>query len=233
MGVIESMLQNDVININTITIRVFLSIVLSGLVGWNREKKRQAAGFRTHILIGIGSTVIMITSIYAAKLIPGLQGDPTRIAAQVISGIGFLGAGAIIKSGFNVKGLNTAASIWVVAGIGLLVGAGLYYAALLTSAATIITLVLFDAIEHRFFRKYEHRILILELNEKKFNRKAFAEIMEEYAIVPTDFEYNHSFKDKKLEVKISLVAPRELDFIDVFEDLKKINDIRRVSVETQ
>ena len=105
--------------------RLLLITVLAGLVGFERERHGRAAGLRTHILVGLGSCLIMLTALY---LMEGLSGrvaiDPTRMAAQVISGIGFLGAGTILRFRASVRGLTTAASLWAVAGIGLAVGAG-------------------------------------------------------------------------------------------------------------
>ena len=122
-----SVFTDSSINAWTSLLRLCLSLIAGGLIGFERESRRQPAGLRTHILISVGSTLLMLLSIYIPQHYFDMKsGDPGRIAAQVVSGIGFLGAGAIIKLGNNVKGLTTAASIWVVAGIGLALGAGLY-----------------------------------------------------------------------------------------------------------
>jgi putative Mg2+ transporter-C (MgtC) family protein len=135
----------------TILIRIFVSAVLGGLVGLEREIHEHAAGLRTHILVCIGSTLFMMTSLQVAAEYGHLGStDPSRIAAQVVTGIGFLGAGAIIRYGASIKGLTTAASIWVVSAIGLAVGAGMYEAAGITSLIVIIVLVL-SRIENRFY----------------------------------------------------------------------------------
>ena len=106
--------------------RLFLAAILSGLVGYEREIHGRLAGFRTHILVCVGSTLIMLTSMYIFEIYRGLATpDPARIAAQVVSGIGFLGAGTIIRFKASVRGLTTAASLWTIAGIGLAVGSGL------------------------------------------------------------------------------------------------------------
>lgn len=125
--------------------RLVLALVLGGLIGMEREKKNHSAGFRTHILVTMGSCLFMLVSLSMPMLILQLPGgvvnnaDPARIAAQVVSGIGFLGAGAIIQSKRRVMGLTTAASLWVVAAIGLAVGAGLY---LTSIAATLMLFVI-------------------------------------------------------------------------------------------
>ena len=109
-------------------LRLVLAVLLSGIIGMEREALNKSAGFRTHILVGIGACLMMMPFIrmpgdFGAT---GSNSDPARIAAQVVSGIGFLGAGAIMSSSGKVRGLTTAASLWAVAGIGLCVGAGLY-----------------------------------------------------------------------------------------------------------
>ena len=122
--------------ISTIT-RLGLALILGSLIGLEREKKRRSAGLRTHILVCVGSALIMLVSIYLHDFY-GEKGDPGRIAAGVITGIGFLGAGTIIRSKEGIRGLTTAASIWISAGIGLAAGAGYFSAA---TAATIIALL--------------------------------------------------------------------------------------------
>lgn len=110
-----------------ITIRLVLALFLGGLIGFEREVSSHAAGLRTHILVCVGSALVMLLSMYGFSAFVNevnVRLDPSRLAAQVISGIGFLGAGTIIFNGRSITGLTTAASLWVVAGIGLAVGAG-------------------------------------------------------------------------------------------------------------
>ncbi len=128
--------------------RLLLATVLSGLIGFEREAHGRAAGLRTHILVCVGSTLIMLTSIYIFDTYIGrVPLDPVRIAANVVTGIGFLGAGTIIRSGSSVIGLTTAASIWAVAAIGLAVGCGYYSGAIFTSIIMLVALMLFRKIE--------------------------------------------------------------------------------------
>ncbi len=135
------------IETGTIIIRLFLSLLLTGIVGWEREKYDKPAGFRTHILVGVGSTVIMIVSFTMGVMYEHIEPDPGRIAAQVVSGIGFLGAGTIIREGFSVKGLTTAASLWAAAAIGLTVGLGMYDMAIIATIIVFFTLFVLNRIE--------------------------------------------------------------------------------------
>jgi putative Mg2+ transporter-C (MgtC) family protein len=124
-----------------IIMRLILTAVLSGLIGLERQLHRRTAGLRTHILVSLGSCLIMLTSIYVFDIYKEIANpDPARIAAGVITGIGFLGAGTIIREKEGVKGLTTAASLWVVAGIGLAVGCGFKRAAVYTTVIAVIVL---------------------------------------------------------------------------------------------
>lgn len=138
--------------------RLLLATMLSGLIGFERESHGRAAGFRTHILVCLGSTLMMMVSIYIFDVYRGVAPvDPGRIAAQVVTGMGFLGAGTILRAGPTVKGLTTAASLWSVAGIGLAVGCGFYFAAVVATILVFITLVIFSKMEAAFTPKGEKR----------------------------------------------------------------------------
>ena len=122
---------------NEIIVRLFAAAVLGALIGYEREYYHKAAGLRTHMLVSVGSALITLVSIYAFP-----EGDPTRVASSIITGIGFLGAGTIIVGRGSVKGLTTAATLWMVAGLGLAIGAGYFIGALAASALVILILEL-------------------------------------------------------------------------------------------
>jgi putative Mg2+ transporter-C (MgtC) family protein len=130
--------------------RLFFTLVLSGLVGLERQVHRRDAGLRTHILVALGSCLIMLTSMYVFDIYKDkVSLDPARIAAGVITGIGFLGAGTIIREPERVRGLTTAASLWVVAGIGLAVGVGFIKVAVYTTLFVLLVLYILRHIEGR------------------------------------------------------------------------------------
>ena len=136
--------------------RLSLSVVLSGLIGLERQIHRRNAGLRTHILVCLGSCLIMLTSIHVFDIyINKVALDPARIAAGVITGIGFLGAGTIIRERTEVKGLTTAASLWVVAGIGLAIGTGFYSAGIATTILVLIVLFFLRYVEGMILGKEE------------------------------------------------------------------------------
>jgi len=142
--------------------RLVLAVFLSGVIGWERERMRKPAGFRTHILVGIGSSLTMMVSLFMVDLFPDLKSvDPSRIAAQVIVGIGFLGAGTILRSREGiVSGLTTAASLWVVSAIGLAVGCGFYSGALLTTALVMVVLYFMNRVDDYIEGHLYHSVTI-------------------------------------------------------------------------
>jgi len=157
------------ISIEELTLRLVLAAVLGGLIGLEREFSNHAAGFRTHILVCLGSAAIMLLSIYGFGEFayePNVRTDPARLAAQVISGIGFLGAGAILRTGPTVTGLTTAASIWVVAAIGLSVGAGFYYASVLVTLIVLISLFLLNKWEKHLLRNRRNQEVVIKIFDR-------------------------------------------------------------------
>ena len=122
-------------------IRLFTITLLSGLIGLEREYRSKPAGLRTNVMVGLGSTLMTIASIKALDLFPEVKGlDPTRIAAQIVTGIGFIGAGAILRpGGENVIGLTTAATLWVVSGLGIAIGMGFYLESFATTVLVFFT----------------------------------------------------------------------------------------------
>lgn len=141
-----------------IVVRLALAAALGGAVGAERELRDRGAGFRTHLLVSVGAALFTLVSAYAWadwQFSPGtgLSFDPTRIAAQVVSGIGFLGAGAIIRQGFSVRGLTTAATLWVCAAIGMASGIGYYEAAVATTALVLVTLWPLRILANRLFAR--------------------------------------------------------------------------------
>lgn len=148
---------------NEIILRLAIASLLGALIGLERERKDWAAGLRTHMLVCTGSCLIMLVSAFGFADILGTEHvalDPSRIAAQVVSGIGFIGAGAILfsKQG-TVRGLTTAAGLWTVAAIGLATGGGLYFAAGATTAIALIILWALQPLEQRYAKKFKHKIL--------------------------------------------------------------------------
>jgi putative Mg2+ transporter-C (MgtC) family protein len=132
-------------------LRLCVGLLLGAAVGWERELQRMPAGFRTHALVGLGSAIFTVVSAFAFT---GPGTDPTRNAAQIVTGVGFLGGGAILHYRGNVRGLTTAASLWAVSAIGMAAGAGLYVVALGAAILVIVTLVVLDRLESYARRRW-------------------------------------------------------------------------------
>lgn len=145
-------------------LRLLLSAAIGGLIGIEREANNRPAGFRTHILVTMGAALIMLLSNHGFNGLEG-RGDPARLAAQVVSGIGFLGAGTIIRDGNNIKGLTTAASIWVCGGLGLAIGGGYYFGGLIAAVITFMSLTLLNKIERKLSSK-KYKIATLQCRER-------------------------------------------------------------------
>jgi putative Mg2+ transporter-C (MgtC) family protein len=154
-----------------VLIRVVLAGALGGAIGAEREIREREAGLRTHMLVAIGAALFTMVSAYAWRDFEfstpeGIVFDPTRIAAQIVTGIGFLGAGAIIRQGLSIRGLTTAASLWVVAAIGMATGAGYYSGAVITTVVVLVSLWPLRIVAHRIFERIRPGELRLEVELK-------------------------------------------------------------------
>jgi putative Mg2+ transporter-C (MgtC) family protein len=211
----------------SILFRLVLAAVLSGIIGYEREFHGRAAGFRTHILLCIGSTLVMLTSMHIFDIYVGrVPVDPARIAAGVITGIGFLGAGTIMHSRSSVRGLTTAASLWVVAGIGLAVGSGMYFGAAVTAALTIITLMFFSRIEYAMIRKDWYRTLYVETREGADKLKAIRAALSHYGVELTDFEADHSSDRTMVMLRFGLKLHSTRTADQILSDVGNIDGVK-------
>ena len=150
------------INITSTALRLILAVVIGGLIGLERGASNHAAGFRTHILVCVGSALVMLTNEYICYLYGA--GDPARLGAQVITGVGFLGAGTIMMTGRNkIKGLTTAAGLWASACLGLAIGIGYYSGALIAATLVLLSLALLPKVEDFFYKKAKSMDLYIEM----------------------------------------------------------------------
>jgi putative Mg2+ transporter-C (MgtC) family protein len=195
-----------------IGLQVITAFILGGLVGFDREQKMKAAGLKTNMLICIGATLYTTISMLVSQKTTGMV-DPNRVAAQIVSGIGFLGAGAIIQGRGNVIGLTTAATIWVVAAIGYTVGAGYPFSAGLFTITVLVVLKLINPIYRLIEKKGEHQYFHLEiLSRGSIKRNVSDIIFSEDVIIDelgeTIFDEN---KDKRILNIYLTTHPRSID----------------------
>lgn len=196
-------------------IRILISACLGALVGWERERQHQPAGLRTQMILAVGCTLAMALSINLAfQFVPqGVSGDPARLAAQVVSGIGFLGAGAILHYGVNIKGMTTATSLWTVAVIGLTVGAGHYIEAVST---TILLLIILAGITI-FERRYIHPFMELNISLKADDRPGIIEeikgVLSGKGITVQVSSINKNIDDDRITI-VLLIRTMKANFLD-------------------
>jgi putative Mg2+ transporter-C (MgtC) family protein len=145
------LLASSSLNWDEALLRLALAGVLGGLIGLERELREREAGLRTHLLVAVGAALFTIAGAYGFD---SPRVDPTRVAAQIVTGIGFLGAGAIIRQGFSVRGLTTAATLWVVAAVGLASGAGYYSGAVITTAVVLVALWPLRIVAYHVLRRF-------------------------------------------------------------------------------
>jgi len=210
-----------------ILLRLFMMLFFSGLIGWERERLDKPAGFRTHILVGLGSTIIMIVSFSMADLYPDMMPDVGRIAAQVVSGIGFLGAGTIIREGFSVKGLTTAASLWITAAVGLAVGVGFYLMAGMSTLLVFITLNYFNRWEKRISDRGEKKLYCLA-DESSHVLDEIANLLEKKEVKIQNIKIESSeFKEDRTAI-FELKIPLHTEIEEINSSLLKIEGIKEV-----
>jgi len=209
--------------------RLLLAAALGGAIGFERELRDREAGLRTHLLVCLGSALFTIVSAYGFRdfLTSGdqvIRADPTRIAAQIVTGIGFLGAGAIIRQGLTVRGLTTAATLWVAAAIGIAAGAGYYSGAVLATVVTIAALWPLRVAAYRVFERIrpEERSIVIELRLGTKATQLLEALEREHARVEHfQLEDEH---DRRI-VTLTLDSPSEkvlsniadLDFVQAVE----------------
>ena len=191
-----------------LVLRLLLATFLAGLIGLEREVRDQPAGFRTHMLVALGACLFAIVSAYAFDFLgadaAGLRYDPTRIAAQIVTGIGFLGAGAIIRSGMSVRGLTTAASLWVVAAIGMAIGLGGYLVGAVTAAISILALLLLRPVRSRLVKgfKKDHEEFVIEAGlELELDR-----LVREVASLPAKIDHIRTEEEGETRSVVLLVT---------------------------
>ncbi len=207
-----------------ILIRLGLAALLGMMVGYERERQNQPAGLRTHVILAVGSCLAMTVSIdLAIQFYPHApNGDPARLAAQVISGIGFLGAGAILRYGTNVKGLTTATSLWAIAIVGLAVGAGHYFSAVGTTLAMLIVLTILNIIEKRYIRAYQIITLTVTARENPALVETLLEVFKKLKKKVLNIGFEADPIKKSLTVNLVVKTLEDDPMIDIREAIETI-----------
>jgi putative Mg2+ transporter-C (MgtC) family protein len=177
-----------------IVVRLAASLVVGGLIGLERSYHGRPAGFRTHSLVCLSTSLLMLVTVYETRWFPSIaQGrislDPTRMAQGIMTGIGFLGAGTIIKDGLSVRGLTTAASIWTTAAIGILIGIGFYFPAVIASLLTLGTLSVFRWIESRIPAQFYAQFVVRFARNEAMPEAEMRRLLEDYEFTVANLNY--------------------------------------------
>ncbi len=218
------------LGIYEIFLRLFIALILGGLIGFEREGIRRPAGLRTHILVCVSSALIMLSGIYLSDIyINRATIDPSRLGAQVVSGIGFLGAGTILKGSSGVKGLTTAASLWSVAGIGIACGIGFYWGALICTVLILIALMVFGKIE-RFIKIRDYSLSIL-CDDESGNLENIVNKLKDKNILIKNLETTIIKSEKMLEMRFLAVFPRNSSPQRIIEEVTHIDGIHNIKIE--
>ena len=170
------------INLISVAVRVILAMIVGGITGIERGKQGRAAGMRTHILVTLGATLTSMLGFWATEVLD-MSSDPLRVAAQVISGIGFLGVGTIlIKGRFQITGLTTAAGLWCTAAVGVALGAGFYEGALLTFLVAILTITVIHKLEYTINKKYTRFGIYVEVTSDRLVRETIEYMKNHFCV---------------------------------------------------
>ena len=202
-------------------IRILVSLICGVFIGYERKNRQQIVGMRTLLLICISSTLLGILSEFAALSTPGAKGDPGRIAAAVITGIGFVGGGAIMHRGFTVRGITTAAIIWATSAIGLTLGYGLYIPAILVFIIILVGLPAFQKIEGRIFPAGQTRRLSLVYSDSDLDIEQIRAVIQRHKVIISDFGLTTNLKKDNLSIDFTIHAPRSLDILALKEELRE------------
>ncbi len=218
-------------------LRLTLACILGGIIGYERQSRRKSAGLRTNILVCLGSCLIMVLSEALYQNVEGrTNADPARLAAQVVSGIGFLGAGAIMKEGLTVTGLTTAACLWVVAGVGLAVGFGYYTAALFTTALVFGTLGTLSRLDE--WVKHERNLfLTIHTTDRPGQLMRISTCLEDMQlkvrgvkVKADEDEVAQTYEDGTLYIELEIYNHGGLKSMVVVDSVKKIDGVLSVDV---
>ncbi|MBD3669332.1 MAG: MgtC/SapB family protein [Gammaproteobacteria bacterium] len=211
--------------------RLLLAVLAGGIIGIERAIHGREAGFRTHTLVSVSSSLLMLLMVYQWELVPKefldtVRADPTRMAQGIMTGIGFLGAGVIIKEGLSVRGLTTAASIWMTAAIGIVIGLGFYVPALIATIITILTLSAFRWLENLLPTQTYARLRIeFKRFDKVTDEATLNEIISAHHI--KSFQYNYHLVDegKRLVYEVTIRSKEQKNFRSLAQHLMDLEDV--------
>lgn len=229
MTLITEISQSSLFYQGEMIFRLLLALVLGGLVGFERENLHRPAGFRTHILVCVGAALVMITSEFIFNKYSGhTNADPARLGAQVISGIGFLGAGTIMKEGVTVKGLTTAASLWAVSCVGIAVGIGFYLGAIAATIIIYITLISLKRMQIQIIDKKVKKMFCIYIDYVPGKIEELKEIYKRFGLTIKDVEFINDDNEDGTISKFTVEIPPNADKQTIVDEILSIQGVRKV-----
>lgn len=222
------------VNLTNAIVRLLVAMILGAFVGAERKHKGQIAGIRTFALISMGACLAMLLSIYVPQVYMGLKnGDPGRIAAQVITGIGFLGGGAMIQMKGSVRGLTTAAGIWITAIIGMAVGVGMYWESVVTTLLILFVLFGIDQYEHVHSIGQDSKVLNLKLHGIIEDIEPYRELLKKHDVHLSTFYVEYNYERDESELNLVILAPVHTNLLPVVGELSKLNPTKSINLSSQ
>lgn len=216
-------------------LRIGTGMVLGGLIGYERERTGHPAGLRTHLLVSLASATFMVVSsqfVYFQSYGKDdlIAVDTSRIAASVVSGVGFLGAGAILRTGISVQGLTTAASLWLVAALGLAAGGGMYLVAVMATVTSLFGLTILGRIEGKQWRLFQRQVEVTG-QDGGLSRQAVVEALHGLGATVTELDYDHDRERNEARLTFNVRLPHEEVFDEMLARLEALPGLRRLKVQ--
>ena len=232
-NIVDSLTSLEV-NLPNSIFRLIISMLLGMVIGAERKRKGQIAGIRTFALISMGACLAMLLSIYVPQEYLGLKnGDPGRIAAQVITGIGFLGGGAMIQMRGTIKGLTTAAGIWITAIIGMAVGIGMYVVSFVTTGLVLLTLIVFEQYSKRRKIGQDSKVINITVDGIVENIDVYREVLKENDIHLSTFYVEYDYEKQRTELNFVILVHAYTNVLPILNMISNVSKTRRLTLSNQ
>lgn len=232
-SVIDTITGLNVLHPVTVLVRIVCAIAAGFCIGFERERHYQPAGLRTHMVLSLGACVIMILSYFIPYVYSPGAGDPARLSAQVISGIGFLGAGAIFKYGFSIRGLTTAATIWTTSGIGMVFGAGFYFLGAIATVLLVVTLQVFEKVELWLVEQKKIRILQITYYSDAIAAKQILNAIKTHAgdIDIRQVSITEDVENHTSDLVVHCRMDEDFSIRLLFDEIKQLGHIKKIKID--
>ena len=233
-GNLTNSLNSLEVNLTNSIFRLILSMLLGMIVGAERKRKGQTAGIRTFALISMGACLAMLLSIYVPQEYMGLKnGDPGRIAAQVITGIGFLGGGAMIQMRGTVKGLTTAAGLWITAIIGMAIGIGMYIVGMAATGLVLLTLITFEQYSKRKKIGQDSKVINITIDGILKNIDEYQKVLMENDIHLSTFYVEYDYENQITELNFVILVHSYTDVLPILNIISQVFPTRKLTLSNQ